>query len=384
MLGVMESVRAAAADKRQNIWYIAPTYDMVRDLAWEPMLAALPPELIAGKPNETRLEVKLVNGSTITCKSADRPDRLRGRGLDLAVLDEARWMEKRIWGEVLRPALSDREGRALFLSTPSGYDWFYDLWLRAQADADDWAAWSFTTVDGGWVSPDEVEAARTDMDPRTFRQEYEASFEALAGRVYYTFDRKNHVRPVQDRGGDLLVGQDFNVNPMASVIAQEAGGVCEILDALEIPTSNTVEVCEEIKRRYPNRRIVFYPDPAGNARSTKTSVVGQTDFTIMRRAGFEVYAPSAHPPVVDRINNTNTLLMAADGTQRVVVSPKAQALIRAWDGLTYKEGTNIADKSLHGPGGAGLDHICDAFDYLAWSAFNVLRVGPATERMRMA
>lgn len=384
MLGVVEAITKAAQKAMSNVWYIAPTYDMVRDLGWEPMLQALPPELIAGKPNETRLELRLVNGSLITCKSADRPDRLRGRGLDLAVLDEARWMEKRIWGEVIRPALADRQGRALFLSTPSGFDWFYDLWLRAQQEVKDWASWAFTTLDGGWVPHDEVVAARADMDPRTFRQEFEASFEALAGRVYYTFDRNAHVsNEVVDRGAEILVGQDFNVNPMASVIAQRAGDVCEVLDALEIPSSNTEEVAAEIKRRYPERRVVFYPDPSGTARKT-SAPVGQTDFTILRRAGFQVYAPSRAPAVVDRINNTNTLLQAADGTRRVVVSPKAQKLIRAWDGLTYKEGTNIADKNLKGADGGALDHICDAFDYMAWSAFNVLRAEPAMERMRMA
>jgi len=190
------------------------------------------------------------------------------------------------------------------------------------------------------------------------------------GRVYAKFVDKpfpegNVDASILDRGGEIYVGQDFNINPMASIIAVRAVDECHVLGALLIPTSNTEEVCEEIRTRYPDRHVVFCPDPAGNARHTNAKA-GVTDFTIIRRFGFEVRAPSAHPPVVDRVNNVNTMLCDDQKRRRVRVHPDAQHLIDALSGQVYKPDTNIPDKS------GGFDHPNDAFGYLLWQEFNVL------------
>jgi PBSX family phage terminase large subunit len=206
------------------------------------------------------------------------------------------------------------------------------------------------------------------------------------GRVYSSFVNRpfpagNIDESVRDLGGDLYVGQDFNVNPMASVIAIRVVDECHVIDALEIPTSNTDEVAAEIKRRYPPikdtwgrlvpRRIIFCPDPAGNQRHTNAPV-GQTDFTILQGHGFEVRAPSTHPPVADRINNAQRMYFDPEiNRRRIRINPKASALITGLSNLTYKEGTSAPNKK------SGFDHICDAIDYLLWQEFNV--VGPSVQ-----
>lgn len=354
-----------ASQKRgANVWYIGPTFDMVRDLAWDFTKQLLPPAAVFSV-NETRLQVVLVNGSTISLKSGDRPDRNRGKGLDLAVFDEFAYMEKANW-DAVRPGLSDRAGRGMFISSPAGYNWAYDFYLRGVGGTEaDWRSYQTTTLQGGWVTAAEIEAARHDLDPRMFRQEYEASFETLEGRVYSNFAPVANVRALEDIGGDLLVGMDFNVHPMTAVVAVQAGDECHILDALELPISNTEEMAQELRRRYPDRRIIVCPDPSGRARKT-SAPVGQTDFTILQRAGFTVDAPNAAPPVVDRINNVQALLRSAAGRSRLFVSPKAMPLIRALSGLCYKEGANVPDKS------GGLDHITDALGYLCWARFKEL------------
>ena len=90
-------------------------------------------------------------------------------------------MDQDVWAEVIRPALADKQGWALFISTPDGTaSWFYDMWcFCGETERDDWQRWSFTTIEGGNVAPEEVEAARGQLDARTFRQEFEASFENL-------------------------------------------------------------------------------------------------------------------------------------------------------------------------------------------------------------
>jgi phage terminase large subunit len=178
------------------------------------------------------------------------------------------------------------------------------------------------------------------------------------GRVYAKFVEKpfpdgNIDATVRDYGGDLFVGQDFNINPMASIIAVRAVDECHVIDAMLVPTSNTEEVCEEVRRRYPNRRVIFCPDPAGNARHTNAKA-GQTDFTIIRSFGFAVRAPASHPPVVDRVNNVNMMLFDGE-RRRVRIHPRVTHLIDSLGCQVYKPDTNIPDKT------GGYDHPNDAF-----------------------
>ena len=158
---------------------------------------------------------------------------------------------------------------------------------------------------------------------------------------------------------------------MSAVVAVRAADECLVLAAIELPVSNTEEMAAEIARRYPNRRVIVCPDPAGRQRKT-SAPVGQTDFTILQRYGFTVRAPSAAPPVVDRENNANAMYRdLTTGRRRVRIHPDAKALITGLANLTYKDGTSQRDKK------SGFDHICDAMDYLLWQEFNVL-VKPPT------
>jgi phage terminase large subunit len=216
----------------------------------------------------------------------------------------------------------------------------------------------------------EAEVMR-EADPDKFDHVWGGAYDLGGnGRVYPTFRDApfpdgNVDASVGDRGGELYVGQDFNINPMASVIAVRVADECHVLDCLLVPTSNTEEVCTEIRRRYPGRAVIFCPDPAGNARHTNARA-GQTDFTIIRSFGFEVRAPRAHPLIVDRVNNANAMLCDTSGRRRVRVHPRAAHLIESLGSQTYKPDTNIPDKS------GGYDHQADAFGYLLWQEFNVL------------
>lgn len=192
------------------------------------------------------------------------------------------------------------------------------------------------------------------------------------GRVYSSYSAKPHPagnvdEEVADTGAELLVGMDFNVNPMSCVIGVKAADELHILDALQIPTSNTEEVAGELQRRYPGRRIIVCPDPSGNARKT-SAVAGETDFTILRRHGFIVDAATKAPLIPDRINAVQKMLRddEADGRRRLRVHPRAKHLLLALAALTYKEGTSIPDKDK------GFDHMPDALGYLIWQRFNLL------------
>ena len=232
---------------------------MAKQIAWR-QLKAMVPNSITIKRNESDLSLELTNGSIIALRGAENPDALRGVSLSSLVVDEAAYVKQEAWEMVLRPALSDQGGPAWFITTPAGLNWFHDLWEQAQ-DERDWTTFSFTTIQGGNVPAEEIEAAKRTLDERTFKQEYLASFETLSGRVFPDFDNDNITETVQDTGGPILVGLDFNVSIMAGSIASKVGDTLHVWDEIAIKNSNTDEVCAWLKGKFPGREIIVYPDP---------------------------------------------------------------------------------------------------------------------------
>lgn len=354
-----------ATEKPNSLnWYVTANYRMAKQIAWR-MLKTMVSAEICIKRNESELSVELSNGSIIALKGAENPDTLRGVSLSTLIVDEAAYVKQDAWEMVLRPALSDQGGPAWFITTPAGLNWFHDLWESAQAE-DDWRTFSYSTIEGGNVPPEEIEAARRTLDERTFRQEYLASFETLSGRVYPDFSDENISTNVADTGGDILWGTDFNVSVMAGVLASRVGDTIHIWDELAVKQSNTDEVCTLLKQRFPNRRIVAYPDPTGSAR--KTSAAGETDHGIIRRYGFQCITPKHPWAVKDKINATNWMIRTADGHLKLFIHPRCIHTIKALKNVTYKQGADdyVIDKS------AGIEHWTDGLGYLVLGAFNPL------------
>lgn len=353
-------------------WYVTANYRMAKQIAWRQLKTMVPSDICI-KRNESELSVELSNGSIIALKGAENADSLRGVSLSTLVIDEAAYVKQDAWEMVLRPALSDQGGPAWFITTPAGLNWFHDLWEQAQ-DEDDWQSYSYTTVQGGNVPPDEIEAARRTLDERTFRQEYLASFETLSGRVYPDFSDDNVTDNAKDTGGEIYWGTDFNVSVMAGVLGSRVGDTLHIWDELAVNQSNTDEVCQLLKARFPDRRIVAYPDPTGSAR--KTSSAGRTDHDIIRRYGFQCISPKAPWAVKDKINATNWMIRTADGHLKLFVHPRCKHTIKALKNVTYKQGADdyVIDKA------AGIEHWTDGLGYLILGAFNPLyeRAGKGT------
>jgi hypothetical protein len=345
-------------------WYIAPTYRMAKQIMWKKLKRKLIQLGWAAKINESDLSITLVNGSEICLRSADNPDSLRGVGLTFVTLDEAADMDREIWYEVIRPTLSDTGGRAMFLGTPKGMNWLKDVYDMAKIDPETWSAYQFTTLDGGNVPEAEIEAAKRDMDERTFKQEYLATFEQYSGRIAWNFTEDNVRKLDNPNIATLYIGCDFNVSPITACIMTRIGDTLFVIDEIHMHNSNTQEMADEIKRRYPKmkvgeiegtQRIEVFPDPAGSAR--KTSAGGATDHNILSNAGFIVKAPRAHTPVKDRINALNSRLCSADGKRHLYIDPRCKHTLNSLEKYCYKEGTHTPDKD------SGYDHMFDALSY---------------------
>ena len=360
----MWEIARVARHPNSKIYYIAPSYRMGKNIIWEDLKTELIKRRWVAKVNESDLTITLVNNSRISVRSADNPDSMRGVSLDAVILDEAAYMSKETWTSVIRPTLSDRQGTALFISTPRGYDWFHEMWSNAHNNKD-WSAFQFTTVEGGQVTETEVESAKQDLDLRTFRQEYMATFENVANNVYYAWDMANVKAWEEPVPRTLLVGIDFNIDPVTSIVCVQTEDGLHVIDEIIIPNSNTDELAQAIISRYGGNRIIAFPDPAGSAR--KTSSKGRTDHIILQECGMQVKARRAHPAIKDRINAMNRLLCDANGVRKLFVDPKCKKTIEMFQKHEYKDGTGLPSKT------DGYDHTSDALGYCVEYMFPIRR-----------
>ena len=346
----------------QEIFYVTSSYRAAKMIVWKPLKRRLIDLRWVKKINESELSITLKNGSTISLKGAENPDSLRGPSLSYVVIDEAADCHiETLWGEILRPALADQQGGALFIGTPKGKNNpLYDIYVKAK-NTRNWNAFTFTTIDGGFVTPEEIEAAREDMSERQFNQEFLATFETYENRVAWGFDRDTHVidMPKDISTSIIHVGMDFNVSPATAAICVKHkidDQECMVqIDEINLYSSNTDEMVEEIKNRYPKSKVFVYPDPSGNQR--RTSAGGNTDHKILENAGFIVKAPRKHDPVRDRINAINAQFTNANGVKRLFIVNTCKHTISSLDKYTFKEGTQIPDKTQ------GFDHMFDALSY---------------------
>ena len=175
-------VNALQADKG-HVFYVAPTQGQARDIMWQSLLELGHP-VIAGS-HINNLQIKLVNGATISLKGADRPETMRGVSLKFLVMDEYADMKPDVWEQILRPALADQKGAALFIGTPMGRNHFYELYKYAEmSDDETYAAWHFTSYDNPLLDPSEIDIAKKSMSSYAFRQEFMASFEATGSEMF--------------------------------------------------------------------------------------------------------------------------------------------------------------------------------------------------------
>jgi phage terminase large subunit-like protein len=165
------------------VLYVSPTMGQSRQIIWD-LLLDIGKEVVQSS-HVNNLDITLINGARIYVRGADRPDTLRGVSLTYAVLDEVADIKPEAWEQVIRASLSDRKGRAMFIGTPKGRNWFHDLWKLGQDDQDkDWKSWHFTTADNPLIDPAEIESAKKTLSTFSFKQEYMASFSNAGADVF--------------------------------------------------------------------------------------------------------------------------------------------------------------------------------------------------------
>lgn len=258
-------VGKAFAKKDRNICYIATTYQQARDIAWNTLKAYTAP--IAISTNESRLEIKVKtqDGGTslITLRGWENIETLRGLKFDFIVVDEIASMRNfwENWEEIIRPTLTDVRGEALFISTPKGFNHFYDLCNKEVKDTD-FKSFHFTSYDNPNVPSDEIDKAKSELTEDRFWQEYMADFRKMEGLVYKEFKREVHLFDDTQRipVAETIAGIDFGfVNPAAVLtIKKDIEGNYWVTNEWYKTGQTDVQIAEYVAQCSFNK---VYPDP---------------------------------------------------------------------------------------------------------------------------
>lgn len=282
----IEEIKGVALSKATKIAYIATTYAQARDIAWEMLKREMAGAII--QANESRLELKTRNQlgteSQIVLRGWENIETLRGLGFDFIVIDEVAsmrnfWLN---WQEVIRPTLTDTRGEGLFISTPKGFNHFYDLY-NLEAKDSDFKSFHFTTYDNPYLPVEEIDKAKQELTEDRFAQEYLADFRKTEGLVYKEFNRKEHLYKEQPNKNEIVKvfgGVDFGfVHPAAATeikkhlngkyfvssewykVGQTDAQIADYVSALKwnecYPDPESAAGIEELKRKGVNVREVI-------------------------------------------------------------------------------------------------------------------------------
>lgn len=210
------ALERALSEPNIAVWWVAPTYDQANEFGFDKVKPLLSPDVLADDPKRTKpREISLINGSTISFRSAEREDSLRGGGVNFLIIDEAGSVPDRAWTDELRPTLSDTLGDMIAIGTPKGRNWFYRWFQRGKSvDHPDVASWQAPTNQNPHVPDSEIESAKEDMPERVFEQEYQAHFVDDTGSVFGDIRERNvedYALPVSVResASPFRIGVDF-------------------------------------------------------------------------------------------------------------------------------------------------------------------------------
>lgn len=282
-------------EKNPQYAYIAPTYGQAKRVAWD-MFKQYTNQIPGISYNEAELRVEIQRAHLgdkikIWLLGAENPGSLRGIYLDGVILDEYAEMHPGIWGEVIRPALSDRKGWAIFIGTPKGQNHFYDVYTVAQKNqTGDWFQSIYKASQTGIVDKAELDAARLEMDEAEYAQEFECSFSAALVGSYYgklieEADQEGRITNVPyDRALPVDTYWDLGIgDSMAIWFVQPYGTGYRAIDYIEASGEGLEHYAQELKKRKYVYRTHYWPHD-GEARDLST---GKTRIQTWRSLGYK-------------------------------------------------------------------------------------------------
>lgn len=367
------------------VYIIAPTYDQVTDIYYPLINYDLGMERYALRSSRDLGRFIFPKKVELRLLSYEAVERMRGKGAYFVVWDEVSSCYKGItakeaWQSVVKPCISTRwspmkaqmfgarsPGRGLFIGTPKGFNYFYDLFNYREVDPQ-WKSWKFDYTTSPLLDPLEIEQNRALMDPVEFASEYLADFKESGNSVFYCFDRSKHVLrdipyfdpPIDgEMGEDVHVTIDFNVGLQCSAAGAIRGNKLYYLDEFK-GHPDTETLAQVLKAKYAGHKIYAYPDPSGRARKT-SAPVGRTDFSILQAAGITCLARPKAPPIKDSVAAVNRKLLTANGDIGMYVHSRCTGLVTSLERTKWADNNPdiaVIDKS------ESIEHYGDGVRYI--------------------
>lgn len=335
----------------------APTRDQVKRIYWSDLkrlcfTSILPKTSVS----ETELQIKLPNGSTISCVGLDQPQRMEGILWMGGIIDEIADVKEKAWAENISPALDtfnparpNYKAWCWLIGVPDGLNHYYEMAQYAKESGDaDWKLYTWTSAD--ILPPETIESAKRRMSARQYRQEYEASFETASGRVYEDYSKDNTTTETIQDHEQLLWHHDFNYTPMSSGIAVRRGDSFFILDEIILTSATSRCSALEFVERYKNhknRHVIIYGDPAGRAGEKHGHMSDYTEMEkVLRDNNWKVErkVKLAAPAIKDRQNAVRAKIKSGTGEITLFVNPerakyahKGLATVQIKEGSTFHE-----------------------------------------------
>ena len=307
-----------------------------------------------GVPYEYKIQDGVIlvghHRAVVYALSMEKYDLLRGIEFGWAWGDECAFYKAEAF-DVMIGRIRDTKGPCQWkgTTTPNGFNWLYTKFVETPPESST-VVYSKTSDNAANLAKSYIRNLRGQYDSKLSQQELDGQFVNLtSGKVFYKFDRNQHVREVHDIGDYLFIGLDFNVDPLCGVYCYTDGRAVYIFDELYQKDSNTFKASKTITQQFPNRYITVASDETGNRRKTSSQ---NTDHEILRRAGFNV-VNFKNPKIKDRNNNVNRLLEQ----NLIFIDPRCKYLIKELEQYTYE-----SDDEAMG-------HITDALGYIAWHLF---------------
>ena len=352
-------------------FYALPTREQAKRIAWLPLKNLCPRSWIRDI-SESELSISTVFGSKLYLLGMDKPSRAEGVQWDGGVVDESSDQKPGVFDLTLRPALSHRNGWCDRIGVPKragvGAQSFKEFFLRGISGSDSEIE-SFAWPSSDIMTAEEIESAKKQLDPRDFNEQYNANWETVGGLVHYGFSDIFNVDDSLCYNSDLplLIGSDFNVDPMAWVIGQVHGEELHVFDELFMRNCNTMSALQALSDKYKEHRagMRFYGDATGRARKTAAS---ESDYIQIKNFPFidsQIHYPLSNPAVHDRVASVNAMFCNAKQVRRLKIHPRCRNLKQDLITRSYKQNSNEFDDY------GDIGHITDALGYLVYTLFPI-------------
>lgn len=382
------TVRAAMASP-MPFFLGAPTYAQARRIFWDDTkLLAMVKTLPGVRVSESDLTILYPHGGSITVVGLDQPQRIEGTFWGGGVIDEVGDLKPEAWPENIRPALDTEDPRfpgynpwCWLIGVPEGLNHYYTLAEYARISNDpDWGLYHWKSAD--ILSADKIAAAKRSMSQRQFRQEYEASFETAAGRIYEDYSQANHTQRTIQPHDQLWWGHDFNFTPMSSFIGVREGDELYCLDEIvldgAVARQSAIEFVDKFKD-HANRKVIIFGDPAGRAGEKHGHASDYNEIeSVLRDNGwdYERRVTPAAPAIRDRQNAVRAKIQTADGKVTLYVNPlTSPTLHQGLATLQTKKGSSFIEETTRE------QHITTALGYCVELEWPVMyyepELGPA-------